>query len=150
MSDVNAPVLPHAPLEQPRLRVLLVDDTSQVLHDLRQLLELAGNMEIVAEAGNGLEAVQLTARLLPDVVVMDLEMPVMNGYEATRQIKFQFPATRVVILSVHAGPMERESARAAGADVFVVKGAGYDVLVNAIQASENTSSLLDPKKGDNT
>jgi DNA-binding NarL/FixJ family response regulator len=81
---------------------------------------------------------------------MDLEMPVMNGYEATRQIKFQFPATRVVILSVHAGPMERESARAAGADVFVVKGASYDVLVNAIQASENTSSLLDPKKGDNT
>ena len=140
MPAVNAPNPPIAPLEQPQLRVLLVDDTPQVLHDLRQLLELTGEMQIVAEAGNGLEAVRLTASLAPDVVVMDLEMPVMNGYEAARQIKSRFPATRLVILSVHAGAKERESARAAGADSFVVKGASYEVLVNAILGKKDSDN----------
>lgn len=150
MTTVNGPVsLPLHP-ERPRVRVLLVDDTPRVRHDLRQLLELTGKMEIVAEGGNGQEAVQLTASHSPEVVVMDLEMPVMNGYEATRLIKSRFPATRVVILSVHAGPWEREEARASGADGFVVKGASYDVLVNAILAKEDTSNFSDPKKGANT
>ena len=64
-------------------------------------------------------------KLSPEVVVMDLEMPGMDGYEATRRIKARHPAPRVVILSVHAGPEKRERARMAGADGFVVKGANY-------------------------
>jgi DNA-binding NarL/FixJ family response regulator len=76
--------------------------------------------------------VRLATELAPDVIVMDLEMPGMDGYEATRRIKQRQPALRVVILSVHAGPLEQESARAAGAEAFVMKGANYEVLVNAI------------------
>jgi DNA-binding NarL/FixJ family response regulator len=115
-----------------RVRVLLVDDMPQVLQDLHQLLELIGLIEIIAEAREGAEAVRLAAELAPDAILMDLEMPGMDGYEATRRIKARQPAPRVVILSVHAGPRERERARAAGADGFVMKGADYEVLVDAI------------------
>jgi DNA-binding NarL/FixJ family response regulator len=122
---------PADPNFQP-VRVLLVDDMPQVRHDLRQLLELTGQIEIIAEARDGAQAVRLATELAPDVIVMDLEMPGMDGYEATRRIKQRQPALRVVILSVHAGPLEQESARAAGAEAFVMKGANYEVLVNAI------------------
>jgi CheY-like chemotaxis protein len=127
-------VSPFSPSGQnsPRVRVLLVDDMPQVLHDLRQLLELTGLFEILAEARDGTEAVRLAADLSPDAILMDLEMPGMDGYEATRRIKAQCPERRVVILSVHARPEQRELARAAGADDFVMKGAHYQVLVNAI------------------
>ena len=114
------------------MRTLIVDDTPQVLHDLRQLLELTGLVEIVAQAGNGLAAVRLAEELQPDAVIMDLEMPGLDGYEATRQIKTIHPVTRVIILSVHADPDDRQRAREAGADSFVVKGAGYETLMNAI------------------
>ncbi len=99
----------------PRLRVLLVDDMAQVLNELHQLLELTGLIEIIAEARNGAEAVRLAAELAPDAILMDLEMPGMDGYEATCRIKQRQPSPRVVILSVHAGPIEQERARAAGA-----------------------------------
>ena len=122
---------PADPNFQP-VRVLLVDDMPQVRHDLRQLLELTGQIEIIAEARDGAQAVRLATELAPDVIVMDLEMPGMDGYEATRRIKQRQPALRIVILSVHAGPLEQESARAAGAEAFVMKGANYEVLVNAI------------------
>jgi DNA-binding NarL/FixJ family response regulator len=118
----------------PRVRVLLVDDMPQVLRDLRQLLELTGLVEVVGEAGDGLEAVRLAGGLTPEAVVMDLEMPGMDGYEATRRIKACPPSPRVIVLSVHAGPEERQRARVAGADAFVVKGAHYEVLVDAILA----------------
>jgi len=125
---------PTSPADaKPRLvRVLIVDDNPQVIQDLRQLLELSGFVEVVGGAESGLEAVHLAAGLYPDVVVVDLEMPVMDGYEVTLQIKARQPTTRVVILSVHAGPGEVERAWAAGADSFVVKGSVYQVLLNAI------------------
>jgi DNA-binding NarL/FixJ family response regulator len=89
-------------------------------------------MEAIGEAANGEETIRLAADLSPDVIVMDLEMPFMNGYEATRKIKAKFPAMRVVILSVHAGLEEQEKAREAEADSFVVKGASYEALLKAI------------------
>ncbi len=113
-------------------RVIIVDDMPQVLQDLRQLLELTGQIEVVAEAANGEEAVRLAGDLLPDAILMDLEMPGMDGYEATRRIKQGSSAPRVIILSVHAGPGERERARAVGADGFITKGVKSEVLVNAI------------------
>ncbi len=128
MSPVTSPINPEIRL----VRVLLVDDAARVRHELRQLLELSGAVQVVGEAGDGLEAVRLTTELSPDVVVMDLEMPGLDGIQATRQIKLQAPAPWVVILSVHAGPAEEQSARAAGADRFVTKGADYQTLVNAI------------------
>ncbi len=123
----------HSPdLGQRPVSVLLVDDMPQVLRDLRQLLELSGMIAIVGEARDGSQAVQLAVRLRPDAVVMDLEMPGTDGYEATRRIKAQSPAMRVVILTVHAGEEEQRRAREAGADAFVTKGASYEVLVNAL------------------
>ena len=78
--------IPPVKQNQPLLRVLIVDDTIEVLHDLRLLLELSGMMVVVGEGHDGQEALQLAASLSPDVVVMDLEMPVMNGAESTRRI----------------------------------------------------------------
>jgi len=129
-----------------RVRVMIVDDTPQVLRDLRQLLELSGDVEVVGEARNGLEAVHLAADISPDVVVMDLEMPGMDGYEAVRQIKACQLVQRVVILSVHASPEEMDRARAAGADRFVTKGARYEILLNAILATDGSSDSFQPSK----
>jgi len=131
------------------IRLLLVDDVPQVLHDLHKLLELTGLIEIVAEARNGQEAVRLAAELGPDAVLMDLEMPGMDGYTATHAIKSRLPAPRVVILSVHAGSQERQRAQAAGADEFVVKGASYEVLVNAILGRDVPTYPLNQTKGAN-
>ncbi len=132
------------------VRVLLVDDRPQVRHELRQLLVLNEPIEIAGEAANGEDAVRLTAELHPDAVVMDLEMPSMDGYEATRRIKNEAPAVRVIILSVHAGSEERRRARAAGADCFVVKGESYQVLVDAIRGTGRPSNGRNHKKGSQT
>jgi len=130
------------------LRVLIVDDVPQVRQELRGLLQLTSELEVVGEAANGREAVSQAEALRPDVVVMDLEMPVMDGFEATRQIKSCRPAPRVVILSVHASPQEQQRAREAGADGFVVKGASYQVLLNAILARDGSPHSSDPEKGE--
>ena len=122
-------------LDRPSARVLIVDDMAQVRQDLRTVLTLAGDIEIVGEAGDGLEAVGQAQALRPEVVVMDLEMPVMDGYEATRRIKALCPACRVVALTIHAGEAERQQALQAGMADVVVKGAPLEVLLRAIWAS---------------
>ena len=116
------------------IRVLIVDDVERVRQDLRTFLALAGNFEIVGEASNGSEAVQLAQALCPQVVLMDLEMPVMDGYEATRQIKSRQPACRVIALTIHASEAEQQQALQAGMVDVVVKGAPLDILLSAIQA----------------
>ncbi len=113
-------------------RVLIVDDNPQVLQDLRLFLETTGEVDIIGEASNGQEAVNLAHKLKPDVIVMDLEMPVVSGCDATREIKSTTSLPRIVILSVHAGLEAQENAKLAGADEYVVKGASYETLLNAI------------------
>jgi DNA-binding NarL/FixJ family response regulator len=113
-------------------RILLVDDSAQVRQELRTLLPLAGNIEIVGEAADGLEAIRLTQALQPDVVLMDLEMPGLDGYEATRQIKVGSPSCRVVALTVHGYEAARQKASQSGVDVFLVKGVSVETLVQAI------------------
>ena len=124
--------LPSANQKQRRVRVLIADDLPQVRHDLHQFLELTGEMEVVAEAADGQEAVSLAVKLSPDAIVMDLAMPHMDGFEATRQIKAQQPAPRIVILSMYADPENVQQARAVGADEFVVKTADFRILIDAI------------------
>jgi len=114
------------------LRLLIVDDVPQVREDLSIALTLAGGIEVVGQASDGQEAVELAARLRPDVVLMDLEMPVMNGYEAARQVKARCPACRVVALTVHGDEAARQKAFQAGFDDFVVKGAALETLLRAI------------------
>ena len=114
------------------IRVLIVDDMKRVREDLCTFLTLTGNIRIVGEAGNGMEAVRLVKALNPQVVLMDLEMPVMDGYEAAGRIKALHPSCRIIALTIHGGEAEQERALQAGADEFIVKGAPLKSLVEAI------------------
>ncbi len=115
-----------------RLRLFIVDDMPDVRRDLGLLLTLSGDLEIAGEASNGQLAVQAFADLKPDVVLMDLEMPVMDGYAAARQIKARWPETRVVALSVHSYPTARQKASQSGCDDFIEKGAPLQEILRKI------------------
>ena len=118
----------------PRIRVLIVDDHAILRHALRSLLEGVPEIEIVGDAANGREAIAAVEKLMPDVVLMDMVMPGLNGLEATRQIRKRFPKTRVLILT---GYMEDEQilgALRAGASGYVVKRSDTEELVLGIQA----------------
>ena len=124
-----------------RFRVLIVDDMAQVRQDLRTVLILAGMacgtpLEIVGAAANGQEAIQQVEALHPDVVLMDLAMPVMDGWTATRQIKALFPSIRVIALTVHSNPESRQKAYLSGIDSFIEKGAPATDIVRAIEGNE--------------
>jgi DNA-binding NarL/FixJ family response regulator len=120
-------------------RVLIVDDVEEVRRDLRTLLTLSADLEIVGEATNGSDAVRLTESLQPDVVLMDLEMPVMDGYEATRQIKAHYPSCRVLALTVHDYEAARAEAYRSGVDAFLVKGAPVESIVLSITKNRSKS-----------
>jgi two-component system nitrate/nitrite response regulator NarL len=117
-----------------RRRVLIVDDSPQVRQELCTLLPLAGDIEIVGEAADGQEAIRLAQALQPEVVLMDLEMPIMDGYEATRHLKAASPSCRVVALTVHGYEAARQKASQSGVDLFLVKGVSVETLVQAISA----------------
>lgn len=114
------------------IRVLIVDDVERVRQDLRTFLSLAGGIEIVGEACNGLEAIPLVKTLNPQVVLMDLEMPVMDGYDAAHQIKALQPACRVIALTIHAGEAERQHALQVGMENLIAKGAPLELLLQMI------------------
>ena len=118
--------------DKPLISVLIVDDKPQVRQELRLLLELSGGVEIVGEAVNGQEAIHQAELLHPDVVILDIEMPVLDGLQATREIKQRKLAKRVVILSVHSEPEEISRAMQAGADAFIQKGSPYSMLIASI------------------
>lgn len=124
-----------------KVRVLIVDDMAQVRHDLKTVLRLAGesaNVEVivVGEAENGREAVEKVLALKPDAVLMDLEMPVMDGYTATREIKASCPAIRVIALTAHGYPAAREKARQAGVDDLIVKGTSVTEIIQSILSTQ--------------
>lgn len=117
---------------KPAVRVLIVDDAAQVRSELTQLLGLAGGLELVGYAANGAQAVELAQTLSPDVVLLDLGMPVMDGFEAARRIKGGGSGSRIVVLSVHADLATQRKAAQAGADAFVVKGSPLETMLEAI------------------
>jgi DNA-binding NarL/FixJ family response regulator len=118
-------------------RVLIVDDVPQVRRELRTLLPLLDDIAIVGEAADGQSAIELAASLQPDVILMDIEMPIVDGITATRSIKQANPATRIIILSIHNDAAMRASARSAGADDFVDKGAPLATLLQAIKTTSS-------------
>jgi DNA-binding NarL/FixJ family response regulator len=120
-----------------RIRVLLVDDEPSVRRGLRMRLELEPDVDVVAEAANGASAVEMTARLEPEVVLMDVEMPVMNGIKATSEIRRQTPQSAVVVLSLHDDPQTVSRAKAAGAVAFIPKHKMNDDLLTAIRRAAN-------------
>src|SRR3989440_12830107 len=117
----------------PNISVLLVDDHNIVRQGLRALLVAEGDLTIVAEAQTGREAVQLATALRPDVVVMDLAMPRLNGCEATRQLVKAVPSTRVVVLSTYSDDEHLQQALAAGAAAYLLKQTAAPDLVQAIR-----------------
>jgi DNA-binding NarL/FixJ family response regulator len=114
------------------LRVMIVDDIEEVRKDLITLLSLTDSIEIVGEAKDGGDAIRKVQSLHPDVILMDLEMPSCNGYEATRQIKTDWPSCRVIALTIHDDESARLQAIRAGMDAFIVKGAPVESLLDAI------------------
>lgn len=111
-------------------RVLIADDRRPSRSGLRAVLTVRPEIEIVGEAADGREAVQLVEECRPDVVLMDARMPVMDGLEATRLIKDRWPEVKIIVLTMYA--FYRANALAAGADGFLVKGCAAEELLEAI------------------
>jgi DNA-binding NarL/FixJ family response regulator len=126
------------------IRVLLADDHTIVRQGVRLCLEAMGDIEVVAEAEDGQAAVQLTARLRPDVAVIDLTMPRLNGVEAIRQIRRDVPSTEVVVLSVHDSEAYVVQALRAGAAGYVLKRNAATELAAAIRAAHDGQAYLHP------
>lgn len=115
------------------MRILLVDDHAVLREGLRFLLERQGDLQVVGEAGNGLEALELVQMLQPDLVVIDLAMPHMNGLEATRKIKTLAPGVRVLVLTQHDNPEYILPLIQAGASGYVLKRSGGREVITAIR-----------------
>lgn len=112
------------------IRVLIADELPRSRGGLRAVLATWPQVEVVGEAADGQETVRLVEERRPDVVLMDVRMPVMDGIEATRLIKGKWPEVRVVVLTMYA--VHRSGALAAGADAFLVKGCSPEQLLEAI------------------
>jgi DNA-binding NarL/FixJ family response regulator len=115
-------------------RVLVVDESVLVRQGLRAILECSSDLSVIGEAENGIEAVSMAAHIRPDVIVMDVNMPGMNGIEATKHIKAAQPAILVIGFSVNDDPHVQAAMREAGADAFLTKGAASTHLCDAIAA----------------
>jgi two-component system, NarL family, response regulator NreC len=124
------------------LRILLADDHTVVRSGLRALLERQSNFEIVGEAQNGRETVSLCASLQPDVVVMDVGMPLLNGIEATKALLKQSPSTGVVILSMHSDESYVMRSLQAGARAYLLKDSAPSDLLSAIEAVSHGKSFF--------
>ena len=129
----------------PTVRVLLVDDHAVVRQGLRLFLGLDEGIEVVGEASNGEEALAEAGRLRPDVVVMDLMMPVMDGIAATRQLRRAYPDTEVIALTSTLEEHKVNGAIEAGAISYMLKDASSDTLADAIHAAARGEVRLHPE-----
>jgi DNA-binding NarL/FixJ family response regulator len=137
---MSAPIETIAPI-----RILLVDDHTVVRQGLRMVLSLESDLEVVGEAANGREAVEQARRLQPQVVLMDLLMPVMNGVDAIRAIKQEHPEIEVVALTSVLEDRLVIDAVEAGAMGYLLKETGPDTLFEAIRAASRGEVRLDPQ-----
>jgi DNA-binding NarL/FixJ family response regulator len=119
------------------LRILVVDDQPYMRRAVRSLLESKPEWEVCGEASNGREAIEKTEELHPDVVIMDMSMPTLNGLDATRLIHQNFPSADVVLLTLHDFPDLPRLAREAGAKGCVLKGNSSELLIPAVESVSN-------------
>ncbi len=126
------------------LRVLIADDHVLFRDGMRALLTAAPDLELVGEASTGQEAIDLSAQLRPDVVVMDIQMPGTSGIEATRRIVEQYPQIRVLIVTMFEDDNTVFAAMRAGARGFVLKGANYNEMLRAIRAVGSSEGIFSP------
>ncbi len=127
-----------------KIKVILADDHVVVREGTRQLLEREADIEVVGEAGDGEEATDLAARLCPDVVLMDIAMPRLNGIEATRRIKGLRPSTAVLILTAYDDDQYITALLEAGAAGYLLKNVRGHELIEAIRAVHGGESVLSP------
>lgn len=111
-------------------RILIVDDRAVVRTELRNVFELTGTICVVGEAADGWDAIRQARALKPDIVLMDLEMPGMDGFEATRRLKAGCLAQAVIVFTVYGDADHRQMALQCGADAFVVKGTDLNSLLD--------------------
>ncbi|MFN7998294.1 MAG: response regulator transcription factor [Bryobacteraceae bacterium] len=126
------------------IRILLADDHTIMRNGLRLLLERQPNLKVVGEAADGRQAVNLTASVSPDVVIMDIGMPNLNGIEASRQIVSQSPRTAVAILSMHSDESYVIRALKAGARAYLLKDSAEADLLAAVRALTEGKSFFSP------
>jgi DNA-binding NarL/FixJ family response regulator len=126
------------------ITVLLAEDHMIVREGLRALLNLENDIEVVGEAENGRQTVELTRKLSPDVIVMDIAMPLLNGMEATRQILHARPATRVLILSAHSDDAYVERVMTLGAAGYLIKQTAASALAKAVRAVAAGKTFFSP------
>ncbi|WP_373531663.1 response regulator [Vampirovibrio sp.] len=127
-----------------KTRVLIVEDHQMTLVGLKMLLEKNEGIEVVGEAGNGLEAVSKADTVQPDVILMDIGLPEMDGVEATQRIKKAHPGTRIIMLTSKDNEQDVFAALSAGADAYCMKGISIDALTAAIEAVKEGTAWLDP------
>ncbi len=126
------------------ITVLLAEDHQIVREGLRAMLNLETDIKVISEAENGRQAVELVAKVRPDVVVMDIAMPLLNGMEATRQILLAFPGTKVLILSAHSDDAYVAMVMAIGASGYLIKQTASHVLPEAIRAVHQGKTYFSP------
>jgi DNA-binding NarL/FixJ family response regulator len=127
-----------------RITVLLAEDHTVVREGLRALLQGEGEIEVVAEAETGRQAVAMTKKHRPDVVVLDIAMPLLNGLEATRQILKALPATKILVLSAHSDDAYVEQAIALGAMGYLLKESSARMLAKAVRAVHRGNVFFSP------
>ncbi|HUG79731.1 MAG TPA: response regulator transcription factor [Burkholderiales bacterium] len=130
------------------IRILIADDHAVVADGLKHLIEAQGDLEVIATVGDGREAVRVAHELRPDVVLMDLSMPELNGADATRAIREREPQCRVIVLSMYADREYVRRALRAGAAGYVVKRSAAKEVVEAIRAVHAGQRYLSPKVAD--
>jgi CheY-like chemotaxis protein len=124
-----------------KIRILIVDDNPTLREGLRSVLSRSPVFDIVGEAADGVEAINSVERLLPDLVLMDISMPRMDGLAATREIKKKWPDTKILVFTVHKSPEYLAAASKAGADRYLSKDSSRAELIQSIE------DILDEKQG---
>ena len=124
------------------MKIILADDHRIIREGLRALLDKEPDVEVIGEAENGRQTVKLSCQLKPDVVIMDITMPDLNGIEATRQILSELPETKVIALSMHADRKFVREMLSAGASGYLLKDSAFDELSKALNAARNNQSYL--------
>jgi two-component system, NarL family, response regulator LiaR len=139
------PMTTLEPIDQPIVRIVIVEDDPMMQLGLEQSFQDYPQMQIVAQPEDGMSGVAAVRQHQPDLVIMDIGLPRLDGIAATQQIKTAFPQTRVVMLTSHTSETEIVAALSSGADAYCIKGTNIELLISAIEAALEGAVYLDPQ-----